>query len=954
MVRKPIIRFVAGLLVVFLFTHAQAQEKSKLTSLDRTINRMHLAVGNLSEAELNRAIQKNEALLAKYPNSQFTPNILFQLSELYIKKARLEYGRRMAFYDQALKKYDKGLLATEPQMPRIDFGQALDYLQDLEKDYPYISFIDKVLYRMALCYQEENNQVKSREYFAKLVEQFPQSPLVAESFFRLGEQAFDQGNYEKAIQFYSHLVTKKMWDNSFYDMSLYKLAWSYYKLNKYPDAISTFMFLLKDIDVQQRLKTQYLDRSSTDLRDEALQYIAISFSEFGGPEKARDFLLALGKNKYDDEILRRLGNIYRKQDRLELAIETYKILLKVDPRVSYAPDVQMDIVSCYKQLWDLKKANEAREQLVTNYGLESNWYRGIADDSLRTHVKKIVRDALYNIGVYHQLHARELGHDLDEYRAAIKWHRKFLEDFPEDPAAYKVRYFLAECHYQVGDYEAAAEYYKKVAYDTSSTDYLEDAAYNVILSYLKASENAKGTKPVVFEVPRFLTIKDTVRIEVANADLENFVLSSLEFPQLVKNSKRSVEVLLKLADELSKIQRFDLARAAYLTVINEYPESPYAGRAMMLVAQSYFKEEDYANAEKWYKTVVSSIPDSTGLVEKAKAMMASSHYKLAEKLVSEGKEMEAAKEYAHAAIRYPNSQIAQMALVQAAKQFEAIGDTTSAAQIYESFLAKYPDSKMVDQVAVAAATYREKMKQWPKAAADYLKLVAINSPLKARALFFAAKDYYRAQNLDKALDLYAKYTTIFDNYNRYEEALCRLGEGYYQKSNPDLALTFLQKALQVYKQNPKENISPYFPAQASFLIGEIHFDRFQNIKITENFAQSLTAKKKALTICLRDYKRTIDFRVAEWVTASYYKIGRAWEVLANDIMNSPLPPNLTTEEVAAYQMKLNEVATPLLKNAAKYFQANLNQAKKLKLQNQWIEKSQTHFANLTNKGVKIE
>ncbi len=954
MARRFLIGFTIAVFVFFAFSGLYAQQKDKLHSIDQTIQRMHLAVGDLSESELDRAIQKNEALLAKYPNSQFTPNILFQLSELYIKKAQVEYGRKMAAYDEALKKYDKGQLAKEPQMPRIDFGEALGYLQDLEKDYPYISFIDKVLYRMALCYQQENNRVKSQEYFVKLVEQFPHSPLVAESFFRLGEQAFDQGDYERAIKIYSKLVTKDMWDNSFYDMSLYKLAWSYYKLNKYPDAISTFMFLLKDIDVQKRLQTQYLDRSSADLRDEALQYIAISFSEYGGPEKARDFLLALGKNHYDDEILRRLGNIYRKQDRLELAIQTYKILLQVDPKIPSAPDVQMDIVACYKQLWDLKKANEERERLVNNYGLESNWYRSIADDSLRNHVKSIVRDALYNVGVYHQLQARELGHDVDEYRAAIRWHQKFLKDFSADPAVYKVRYFLAECHYQVGDYEAAAELYKQVAHDTSSTDYLEDAAYNVILSYLKAAENAKASKPVVFEVPHFLTIQDTIRIEVANADMKNFILSSLEFPRLVKNSKRSVEVLLKLAAELSKIQRFDLARGAYLTIINDYPESPYYGRAMMLVAQSYFKEEDYANAEKWYKTVVSSIPDSVDLVEKAKAMMASSHYKLAEKLVAEGKEIEAAKEYAHAAIKYPNSQIAQMALVQAAKQFEAIGDTTSAAQIYESFLEKYPDSKMVDQVAVAAASYREKVKQWDKAAQDYLKLVAINSPLKARALYFAARAYYQAGNWNKALDLYAKYTAIYENYNHYEEALCRLGEGYYKQSNLDLALTFLNKALRVYKQNSKEKINPYFPAEASFLIGEIHFDQFKNIKITDNFSRSLNAKKKALTICLKDYKRTIDFRVAEWVTAAYFKIGRAWEVLANDIINSPLPPNLSTEEVAAYQMKLNEVATPLLKNAAKYYQANLKQAEKLNLQNEWIQKSQTHFANLTSKGVKVE
>jgi len=939
---------------LFLITSGNAQEKNKLQSVDQAIQRMHLSVGGMNSTELENAINKNEDLLLKYPNSEFTPNILFQLSELYIKKSRLDYARKMSEYEKQLKDFDSGKTAIEPTLPRINFNDALHYLQELENQYPYISFIDKILYRMALCYQEENNSVKSQEYFDKLISEAPNSPLVAESYFRLAEHYFDDGKYENAIQYYSKLVKKNMWNNNFFDMSLYKLGWTYYKLNKYPEAISNFLFLLKDIEAQERLQSQYLDRSSTDLIDEALQYIAISFSEFGGPEKARDFLLSLGDNRYDDEILKRLGNIFKKQDRLEQAIATYRILLKTFPNVPYAPDIQLNIVACYKQLWDPQKANKEQENLVKNYGLESKWYKETKNDSVRNHARTVVRDALYNVGIFHQLQAREAGGDGEEYRKAIEWYNRFLEDFKDDPSAYKVLYFMAECEYQIGDYESSAENYGQIAHDTSNTEYLEDAAYNTILSYLKAAENYSDGKPVVFEVPRFLAKKDTVRVEVKNLPMKQFILASLEFPHLVKDGARTVEVLLKLADELSKIQRYDLARAAYLTIINNYPESDYYGTTMMLVAQSYFKEEDYNRAEKWYQSVLTALPDSSELVAKAKGMVASSHYKLAEKLRESGKSIQAAKEYATAALKYPNSTIAEMALIQAGKQFEAIGDTVSAAQIYEKFLAKYPDSKLLDKVAVMAAAYREKMKQWDKAASDYLKLVEVNSPLKAKALYFAANCYYKQKDWNKAIDLFSKYITIFDNYNHYVEALFRMGEGYYDLSQPQMALTFLNKALSVYNDHKNENISPYYVANASFLIGEIHFQQYAAIEITSDFAKSLGAKKKYLKICLQDYKRTIDFRVAEWVTASYYEIGRAWEEFANAMINSPLPANLSTEEVAAYQLKLNEAAAPLLKKAAKYFQANLKQAKKNHIDNIWIKKSQNRFASLTQKGVKAK
>ena len=947
--------FVMGLFIsLVIFTSGQAQEKNKLQSVDKTIQRMHLAVGNLSSTELENAIHKNEELLLKYPNSEFTPNILFQLSELSIKKARVDFAKQMAQYNKQLTAYDSGNLNIEPIAPRIDFNDALDYLQELENQYPYISFIDKIFYRMALCYQEENNITKSQEYFDKLVTRTPDSPLVAESYFRLGEHFFDEGKYEDAITYYSKLVTKVMWNNAFFDMSLYKLGWTYYKLNQYPAAISNFMYLLKDIKTQKRLKSQYLDRSSTDLIDEALQYVAISFTEYGGPEKAKDFLLSFGSDSNDDEILKRMGDIYKKQDRLEQAIKTYRILLETFPDVAYAPDIQLNIVASYKQLWNPQKANEEQENLIKEYGVESEWYKNTKSDSIRNHAHKIVRDALYNVGIYHQLQAREFNGDKTEYRTAIRWYKTFLQDYKDDPGAYKVRYFMAESEYQIGDYESAAENYRRVAHDTVSTDYLEDAAYNAILSYLKAAQNYSDVKPVAFEVPRFLTTQDTVRIEVKNLPMKQFVLASLEFPNLVKDGKRTVEVLLKLADELSRIQRYDLARAAYLTVINHYPESEYYGKAMMLIAQSYFKEENYARAEKWYQSVVTAIPDSTNLVNKAKGMMASSHYKLAEKLRESGEIMQAAREYAKAAVKYPNSTVAEMALIQAGKQFEAAGDTVSAALIYEKFLDKYPDSKLLDKVAVTAAAYREKMKQWDKAAEDYLKIVEVNSPLKAKALYFAANCYYQKKDWNKSIDLYTKYITIFDNYNHYVEALFKIGEGYYTQSNPQMALTFLKKALNVYGNHKKDNLNPYYAANAAFLIGEIHFQDYLAIQITSDFASSLNAKKKYLKICLQDFKRTIDFRVAEWVTASYYEIGRAWEEFANAMINSPLPKNLSTEEVAAYQLKLNEAAAPLLKKAAKYYQANLKQGKKNHIVNKWIQKSLTHFASLIQKGVKVE
>ncbi|RKY92308.1 hypothetical protein DRQ15_02635, partial [candidate division KSB1 bacterium] len=109
----------------FISSHyAFSQIQNRLNKLDETIQRMELSVREMTEKELEFAIAKNEELLQRFPDSEFTPTVLFQLSELYVKKARQDFEKAMEQYEQQLKQYDKGRLKIEPVMPRVNFGDA--------------------------------------------------------------------------------------------------------------------------------------------------------------------------------------------------------------------------------------------------------------------------------------------------------------------------------------------------------------------------------------------------------------------------------------------------------------------------------------------------------------------------------------------------------------------------------------------------------------------------------------------------------------------------------------------------------------------------------------------------------------------------------------------------------------------------------------------------------------
>ncbi len=75
---------------------------------------------------LAEAIAETEAMLQKYPNSDFTPNLMFQLAELYVHRAKVRFQQEMELYEIAEKEFDQGLRQTEPTAPKVDYNEAFD------------------------------------------------------------------------------------------------------------------------------------------------------------------------------------------------------------------------------------------------------------------------------------------------------------------------------------------------------------------------------------------------------------------------------------------------------------------------------------------------------------------------------------------------------------------------------------------------------------------------------------------------------------------------------------------------------------------------------------------------------------------------------------------------------------------------------------------------------------
>ena len=173
---------------------------------------------DLDEEGIDKTIQHHEDIIAKYPEEAFIPNIMFELAELYVSKADIEFKRSMTQYEADLKKYESGELSIEPIMPQISYKKSIEICYKLLEKYPQTDYRDKVIYRLAMCHLDEGNQEKAKDYFQKLVYECPQSPKISEAHFRLGEFYFNQREFNKAIDQYKELLDN--WDDPFFNMAL--------------------------------------------------------------------------------------------------------------------------------------------------------------------------------------------------------------------------------------------------------------------------------------------------------------------------------------------------------------------------------------------------------------------------------------------------------------------------------------------------------------------------------------------------------------------------------------------------------------------------------------------------------------------------------------------------------------------------------------------------------------
>lgn len=733
----------------------------------------------LERRERLDAIAAFEEFLQRYPNDpRYTPDVMFRLAELYYERSSDEHTLAMRDYEEALKKLDPEKNPTAPPEPKIDFAKSIALYQRLISDFPDYKLNDAAHYLLGYCQEKQDDFKKARVAYELLISKYPKSRFTTEAWVRIGEYYFDAYDepdaLTKAADAYEHAIGDKA--HPLYDKALYKLGWVYYRMDRFDEAVDRFISLIDFYQDQAKAKGE--EEVGGDLRNEALQYTAISFvdEKWGSLAKAQERFAKLGGRPWEAEIYRRMGDVYFDQTKHPEAIEAYRLVLQKNPLSKDAPQIQQRIVQAYERDRKLEEAFAESSKLSNMFVPGTPWYdKWKRDPDVVQAAQEMAEKSLYSTAIYHHQQAlvykNEQKFDLAKsaFETAAKAYKSYLDRFPRSKNAYEMEFYLAECLYNSFQFTEAAKRYAAVRDSSQDVKYLNDSAYSAVLAWGKEAdlEVKSGTLkalPVLTSAQRGDNYQ-TAPVELSATEKELVAASDKYVAHAKPGDDKAPAIAYKAAELFYTHDQFDEARKRFRAIIVGFPKSEVAKFAVNLNVETRLIDKNWKAVEEEANELAKSevVDKKSDLFKDLNKFKLGGRFKLAEELMAKGDYDTAAKKYLELVAEAPKHEFADKALNNAAVCYENVQRFDSALKLYERIFSEYPGSKLADKALFRVAVNAEKSYDFDKAIDKYQKLV---------------KDYPKSEDREAALFNTARLMEGLQRYNDAAVAYLRSAELY--------------------------------------------------------------------------------------------------------------------------------------------------------------------------------
>jgi len=812
---------------------------------------------NLETESENRrllAVERFQDFLDRYPDAAYGSHVRFRLADLLFEDASAEFFLASDTYFAALNSDDLEVLESLVE-PKMDLSGPISLYEKIVADNIALppeeryERLDGAFLMLGFCYDDSNSlqrdQPRAMEIFQQLVDVVPDSELADRSHVFLGNNKFEEGDFDTAVAEYNQVFARGP-DSPYYSEAMYQLAWAHYKESRYDEAMDLFVRLL---DESAKEKT---DRGKeSPFAPDAIQYMAYSIQDIAlldddrdSVRVAEDHFAKVGERDYEWEIYVELADVLIRYTRQDEAVDVYR-KLQDDPRWRNHPrnpEWQIAIVNLYGSglIQDLVKSGEERLKLTKRYNDGSDWWIANRNnpDALAK-ARGFIESSLLDVAIEYYVRADESDNPDDFVVAAAKF-QEYLDKFPIADDYYDQQWLLANA-YQRGNMLADAEReYARLAKSARYHAYLDGSIWKLLEVGSQIMEDVSGPPDVTPEQGKVLR-KDNptegveILVMALSEDRAKFVAAadavvahewsipdpSLNLPDFKGRAEEKRTALMYIPAQLMFYHRqYPEARERLEAILDYDYYSIDADFAASLILNSWLDEGNLKKARDTAKRFTVNPPGPPSEIPDDKFLntLEGTSFKLALELAQQNLNIEAADAFLAFRAEFPKSEYAADALHNGAFYYQVEGKKERANELYEEFVNAYPDDERSERLYFRIAGNYEATFDFDRAIDFYDRLVkkfpegdnAESATYNAAYLRIGLRDHLGAA---KGFEAYARK---FDEAEDREEVHWMAGEQYEQVDD-NKALAFYKKYLKQYGTE-----SPDHAIEATHRIAEIY------------------------------------------------------------------------------------------------------------------------------------
>ena len=378
----------------------------------------------------------------------------FRLAELFAEKQRYFFGREHSL-DQKIFDAPAGQKAT---LQREQAGYAKDqekwllqavttYIEASKyKKYPRM---DEVLFKLAYLLQTVKKEDQAREFFHRLIKDYPNSKYVPEAYLSFGEYFFAKGEMDNALKFYERV--EQFPKSPVYGYAVYKQGWCYINLGDFKKALEIFVDVIR-LAKENRGGDK---RQNVALEREAKKDVVKAYARTPGanPDKAWEFFQRVGGD-FAPKMMEALGELYWEQGMFGDSTKVYRKMIALTPTSPRICEWQNKVVR--NTLSQGTKRDQVQE--VGRLGLA--YEHVMKMPSVKRDVTEECRNAFHDISkelalVWHK--EAQKTKNPDTYQLTKYVYKVYLDHFGKEKGDIDMAFYYGEVLWVTESWKEAAE-----------------------------------------------------------------------------------------------------------------------------------------------------------------------------------------------------------------------------------------------------------------------------------------------------------------------------------------------------------------------------------------------------------------------------------------------------------------------------------------------------------------